>query len=49
MPDGLQVFSHPERAGGSAPNLAVDDFEVAVNVLKDRQLAPGEIQPAPKG
>lgn len=50
LPGGwVQVTRDPGRAGSGLLNLAVDDLPAARDVLADRGLEPGEVQPVNKG
>jgi predicted enzyme related to lactoylglutathione lyase len=45
----VQVFVDDEHAGGTFFNLAVSDLDEYVKRLRERGLAPGDIQDATKG
>lgn len=45
----VQVFVDEERAGRSFFNMALSDLEADLDELRDRGLAPGDIQEATKG
>lgn len=45
----IQVFVDGEHAGSTAVNVAVDDFEVHIDDLRQRGLEPSEIVEANKG
>jgi predicted enzyme related to lactoylglutathione lyase len=50
VPGGwVQVFVDPERAGSGLLNFAVDDLAKDIAQVRDRGLAPGEIEEVNKG